>query len=357
MKKSSVIATIVTLTSAGCVVVGFVPKFATPRFSSTKMSHPTAKPRTTPVKTKEKESRYASSRKKWGIDKVHPDEYWYNNKIHTLGNTGFGGALHALLAPLATKLIDNVAYKGVDIRRKVIRSCFISASSVCNISPSHNFRSLLFLVFVFQVAMELAGSVPANKAHILDLCCGVGMSTRALQDAFPNAELVVGIDTSPEMIRMATFLTRCRNFFDFQYHIIMRFLKKSNQSILQGLNKDASRQVSFANSNAENTELPGHSFDLVTVMYSLHEAPRQGRDRILREARRLLQPGGILALLDLSTDYKPSDHMLAGEPYVLEYQANIQRQLQSVKGFSKAVYKTIVPGHVGMWLLKATSSP
>jgi len=325
MKKSSVIATIVTLTSAGCVVVGFVPKFATPRFSSTKMSHPTAKPRTTPVKTKEKESRYASSRKKWGIDKVHPDEYWYNNKIHTLGNTGFGGALHALLAPLATKLIDNVAYKGVDIQRKV--------------------------------AMELAGSVPANKAHILDLCCGVGMSTRALQDAFPNAELVVGIDTSPEMIRMATFLTRCRNFFDFQYHIIMRFLKKSNQSILQGLNKDASRQVSFANSNAENTELPGHSFDLVTVMYSLHEAPRQGRDRILREARRLLQPGGILALLDLSTDYKPSDHMLAGEPYVLEYQANIQRQLQSVKGFSKAVYKTIVPGHVGMWLLKATSSP
>lgn len=325
MKKSSVIATIVTLTSAGCVVVGFVPKFATPRFISTKMSHPTAKPRTTPVKTKEKESRYTSSRKKWGIDKVHPDEYWYNNKIHTLGNTGFGGALHALLAPLATKLIDNVAYKGVDIRRKV--------------------------------AMELAGNVPANKAHILDLCCGVGMSTRALQDAFPNAELVVGIDTSPEMIRMATFLTRCRNFFDFQYHIIMRFLKKSNQSILQGLNKDASRQVSFANSNAENTELPGHSFDLVTVMYSLHEAPRQGRDRILREARRLLQPGGILALLDLSTDYKPSDHMLAGEPYVLEYQANIQRQLQSVKGFSKAVYKTIVPGHVGMWLLKATSSP
>lgn len=30
---------------------------------------------------------------------------------------------------------------------------------------------------------------------MVDLCCGVGISTRALRDAFPEAETVVGIDT------------------------------------------------------------------------------------------------------------------------------------------------------------------
>lgn len=39
--------------------------------------------------------------------------------IHTLGNVGLGGALHAALAPLSTKLIDVVAYEGQDVRQKV----------------------------------------------------------------------------------------------------------------------------------------------------------------------------------------------------------------------------------------------
>lgn len=58
----------------------------------------------------------ASSRTKWGVDKDYDDEYWFNTKIHTLGNTGFTGGLHAAMAPLATKMIDVFAYHGVDIR-------------------------------------------------------------------------------------------------------------------------------------------------------------------------------------------------------------------------------------------------
>lgn len=40
-----------------------------------------------------------------------------------------------------------------------------------------------------------------------------------------------------------------------------------------------------------------------------------GRQRILQEARRLLSPGGVLAVIDIATDYEPSPSMLAGEPY------------------------------------------
>jgi ubiquinone/menaquinone biosynthesis C-methylase UbiE len=91
-------------------------------------------------------------------------------------------------------------------------------------------------------------------------------------------------------------------------------------------------------------------------MYAFHESPYQGRSKILQEAKRLLRPGGTCAIVDISVDYSPTDTMLSGEPYFLEYQANIRRQLDTTcakkGGFSPPWYKTLVPGHAGMWLLK-----
>lgn len=64
--------------------------------------------------------KHASKRKKWGVDKdSEQDEYWYNPVIHTLGNRGFTGAIHAAMAPLSTFMIDAMAYNGVDIRHQV----------------------------------------------------------------------------------------------------------------------------------------------------------------------------------------------------------------------------------------------
>lgn len=68
--------------------------------------------------------------------------------------------------------------------------------------------------------------------------------------------------------------------------------------------------------------------------------------------RRLLRQGeGVLAIIDISPDYQPSDTMLAGEPYVLEYKKHIQAQLRSIRGFADVRYSEVVPGHVGVWLL------
>ena len=71
------------------------------------------------IKNMTSSNKQASSRKKWGVDKDFEDEYWFNTKIHTLGNTGFCGGLHAALAPLATKMIDVFAYNGTDVRSVV----------------------------------------------------------------------------------------------------------------------------------------------------------------------------------------------------------------------------------------------
>eukprot|EP00962_Isochrysis_galbana_P057341 scaffold29666_cov106-Isochrysis_galbana.AAC.3 len=91
----------------------------------------------------------------------HPasDFYWKEAKIHNFGNTGLFGRLHALVAPLATLIIDSTSYGGRHVRREV------------------------------HSQLKGAGSV-------LDLCCGVGMSTA------PDA---VGVDASEEMIDAARF--------------------------------------------------------------------------------------------------------------------------------------------------------
>jgi hypothetical protein len=74
-----------------------------------------------------------SGRRRWerGIRYVRhkgQHEYWFDQRIHTLGNTGVTGALHAAMATLSTKVIDVLAYDGMDIRQDVsINPGFVSA--------------------------------------------------------------------------------------------------------------------------------------------------------------------------------------------------------------------------------------
>jgi hypothetical protein len=65
-------------------------------------------------------------RNKWGVDNQYANEYWFDKRIHTLGNHGFWGAVHAALAPISTKVIDMAAYDGIDIRKEVRCYCCVS---------------------------------------------------------------------------------------------------------------------------------------------------------------------------------------------------------------------------------------
>ena len=74
-------------------------------------------------------------RNKWGVDNQYANEYWFDKRIHTLGNHGFLGALHAALAPISTKLIDMAAYDGIDIRKEV--RCLCIQFVYCEYCISH----------------------------------------------------------------------------------------------------------------------------------------------------------------------------------------------------------------------------
>ena len=68
---------------------------------------------------------------------------------------------HARIFPSSHhQIIDMKAYGGVDVRKNI----------------SHELRTL----------------VNKTNARVVDLCCGVGMSTRALETAFHDAEFLVG---------------------------------------------------------------------------------------------------------------------------------------------------------------------
>ena len=188
--------------------------------------------------------------------------YWYNKDIHSLGNTGLLGNIHALSTPLFTKLIDIKAYSGVNIRKNIYE--------------------------------DLDGD-------IIDFCCGTGFSTK------PGN---TGIDTSLEMLKYS-------NLFN--------------------------PGSSYTFGNAE-TYGKDNEFDIVTCMFAFHEIPLYGHKNIIKNAIRVAKKKIII--VDISTNYVPSELMLSGEPYILDYIDNIDKLFEDFS-FKK---ETLIEGHVDKWI-------
>lgn len=123
-----------------------------------------------------------------------------------------------------------------------------------------------------------------NPARILDLGCSVGMSTFALQQTYPQAR-VTGIDLSPYFLAVA------------QYR-----------------GKQHQQNISWIHAAGESTGLPDNSFDLVSACLVFHELPTNAARGIIAEARRLLRPGGHLAIMDMNPQSAVYQKM---PPYIL----------------------------------------
>lgn len=99
----------------------------------------------------------------------NPLHYAFDPRIHTLGNHGVLGKVHAAIAPIFTKMIDYNIY-GEDIRAKVI-------------------------------------SQQGVNTTILDLGCGTGFST----SSGPGS---VGVDLSEEMLNVANNIFPNKHFIE-----------------------------------------------------------------------------------------------------------------------------------------------
>lgn len=100
------------------------------------------------------------------LNTINAVKYEFDPRIHNFGNVGLGGKFYASVARPVTRIIDRIAYKGVNVRKDIIKTL--------NLDPN----------------------------IVSDWCCGTGMSTDALYDSFTNAE-IYGVDTSKEMLNVA----------------------------------------------------------------------------------------------------------------------------------------------------------
>ncbi|MBW4522870.1 MAG: class I SAM-dependent methyltransferase [Scytolyngbya sp. HA4215-MV1] len=141
----------------------------------------------------------------------------------------------------------------------------------------------------------LKATLPTPPANILDIGCSVGMSTFALQAMYPQAN-ITGVDLSPYFLAVASYKAQARS----------------------GDGAEVSPQAGIAptwlHAAAESTGLADASFDLVSAFLIFHELPQSAAIAILKEARRLLRPGGYFALMDMNPQ---SDIYASMPPYIL----------------------------------------
>lgn len=169
----------------------------------------------------------------------------------------------------------------------------------------------------------LKSQITAQPQDILDLGCSVGMSTFALQKIYPQAK-ITGLDLSPYFLSVADYRSQQRNV-----------------------------QINWLHAAAESTGLADNSFDLVSAFLMFHELPQSATRQIFHEARRLLRPGGYLALMDMNPHSeiyaKMPPYILtllkSTEPYLDEYFALDIKQALTEVGFTAPTITCNTPRH------------
>ncbi|MBH8562483.1 class I SAM-dependent methyltransferase [Nostoc sp. CENA67] len=169
----------------------------------------------------------------------------------------------------------------------------------------------------------LKPSLAHEPQDILDLGCSVGLSTFALQEVYPHAQ-ITGLDLSAYFLAVANYRAQQRQ-----------------------------AKINWVHAAAEATGLPDASFDLVSIFLVCHELPQLPTQQILAEARRVLRPGGYLAIMDMNPKSEVFQKMppyiltllKSTEPYLDEYFALDIEQAIIEAGFQARAITSNSPRH------------
>ena len=181
----------------------------------------------------------------------------------------------------------------------------------------------------------------------IDLCCGTGDMSILLAKYMKSSENITGLDSASQ----ALFVAKERS--------------KENYSSIKWIHSDAMQ-----------TNLPSHQFDGLLMAYGLRNI--SSAQAGLREAYRILKPGGRAGILDFRSFKRFSLQRLFQKNYLILYVVPIasvfglgreysyinksllnfpdgeeQINLALSAGFKKAEYQTLANGQMGILLLKA----
>lgn len=129
-------------------------------------------------------------------------------------------------------------------------------------------------------------------ARILDLGCTVGHNTLPWKETFPKAD-VHGIDVSPPCLRYAHARARERR-----------------------------AAIHFEQMNACALQYPDESFDVVFSSMFLHEIPKKEIPLVLREAFRVLRPGGLMLHMELP----PANQLSPWDSFYLDWDGHYNNE-------------------------------
>jgi len=195
-----------------------------------------------------------------------------------------------------------------------------------------------------DVALKSIGNYIDNSAYILDVATGTGDVAFRLADIFPHAR-IRGIDLSAGMLEVAG--------------------RKAGQTGLDS-------RVSFEQADCLSLPFERDTFNAVTVAYGVRNFERLADG--YKEMLRVLKPGGILCVIELSTPRNPLmrrvynlysrylipvvGRLVSGDTRAYSYlpesiAACPQREemvsLMESSGFVSAQWKSLFPGAVTIY--------
>ena len=116
----------------------------------------------------------------------------------------------------------------------------------------------------------LEGADLARASRVLDIGCGTGTLAIAIKERFPHLE-VLGIDPDPKALNRA--------------------IRKARR---------VSATIQFTQGYSEELTYREGSFDRVFSSFMFHHVPDESKPQMLREAFRVLAPGGSFHMLDMA---------------------------------------------------------
>tara|TARA_Y100001968_G_scaffold196245_1_gene180055 strand:+ start:136 stop:834 length:699 start_codon:yes stop_codon:yes gene_type:complete len=217
------------------------------------------------------------------------------------------------------------------------------------ISPKYDFLNDIFSFGLHRIWKKKLLNVlnPTFGEEWVDLCCGTGDMSILLAKYMQGSENITGIDSASQVL------------------LVARERSKRNYS-----------SINWIKGNALGTNLLSDKFDGLLMAYGLRNL--SSAEEGLREAFRILKPGGRAGILDFRSFKGRSIQMLFQKIYLNFYVVPIASLLGMGKeysyiekslvdfpsgseqidmalsvGFKKAEYQTLAMGQMGILLLMA----
>lgn len=127
--------------------------------------------------------------------------------------------------------------------------------------------------------------VPQNPRVIVDLATGTGENALLLKENFPHAR-VLASDLSEGALGVAQ--------------------RKASQRKLG---------IEYSFQDAAKTSYPSRQADVVAISFALHDLPGEKRKEVMKEALRVLRPGGTFAIYD----YHLPQNWLVRIPLIVQF--------------------------------------